>query len=51
MKKYILELNWYINKYKKLFKYNKIKKKNKIFIILYKKYILIIKKLIYLNII
>lgn len=38
----------YINKYKKLLKY---KKNKNIIYILYKKYILILKKLIYLNII
>ncbi|SCQ17355.1 hypothetical protein POCGH01_API004500 (apicoplast) [Plasmodium ovale] len=48
----IINLNYYLNRYKKILKYNKQNKKNNnITYILYKKYILIIKKLRYLNII
>nr|BBB58040.1 hypothetical protein [Plasmodium cynomolgi]BBB58069.1 hypothetical protein [Plasmodium cynomolgi] len=50
--KYLINLRYYFNKYKKLLKYNKLNyKKINIIYIQYKKYILIIKKLRYLNII
>ncbi|AFJ53948.1 hypothetical protein PVMG_08001 (apicoplast) [Plasmodium vivax] len=51
--KYLINLRHYLNKYKKLLKYNILKNYRKINIIYiqYKKYILIIKKLRYLNII
>ncbi|KJP90348.1 hypothetical protein AK88_07052 (apicoplast) [Plasmodium fragile] len=49
---YLINLRNYLNKYKKLLKYNKLNyKKINIIYIQYKKYILIIKKLRYLNII
>ncbi|SBT79083.1 hypothetical protein POWCR01_000243000 (apicoplast) [Plasmodium ovale] len=46
-------INLYLNRYKKILKYNKQNKNNNnnITYILYRKYILIIKKLRYLNII
>nr|BBB58156.1 hypothetical protein [Plasmodium fieldi] len=50
--KYLINLKFYLNKYKKLLKYNKLNyKKINIIYVQYKKYILIIKKLRYLNII
>ncbi|CAA9991358.1 hypothetical protein PKNA1_C2_API05500 [Plasmodium knowlesi strain H] len=50
--KYLINLRYYLNKYKKLIKYNKLNyKKINIIYTQYKKYILIIKKLRYLNII
>nr|BBB58127.1 hypothetical protein [Plasmodium fragile] len=49
---YLINLRNYLNKYKKLLKYNKLNyKKINIIYVQYKKYILIIKKLRYLNII